>query len=59
MVSPRPLSKKAKKILYVFSKIYLSPFSEGDWGNRSLGSKERFPQKFMFYAANWLLYSLA
>ena len=37
-----------------------------NWGNRSLDAKERFPQIYeskqsitFFYAANWLLYSLA
>ncbi len=47
MVSPRPLSKKA--IVFLSSTIdqcgKILPFSEGDWGNRSLGPKERFPQK--------------
>lgn len=31
------------------------PFSEGDWGNRSLGIKERFPQKYM----EWLVFPFA
>ena len=54
MVSPRPLSKKAIKknkhsrvSLTVKAFPFLQPFSEGGWGNRSLGIKERFPQEYL------------
>ena len=54
MVSPRPPSKKAIKgnkhiRLVLIAKVFSlqQPFSEGAWGNRSLGTKERFPQKYL------------
>ena len=54
MVSPRSLSKKAIKknkhsrvSLTVKAFPFLQPFSEGGWGNRSLGIKERFPQEYL------------
>jgi hypothetical protein len=40
-----PFQESRKGKCCAFSNAFLSPFSEGDWGNRSLGSKERFPQK--------------
>ena len=39
--------QSAKVVFFLQNSFYLLPFSEGVWGNRSLGTKERFPQKYM------------